>query len=122
RALSAVGLGSRAAVMAATLSHGERRQLEIAMSLATGPKLLLLYEPLAGMGAEGTLNMVKLIGELTKNHAILLVGHDMDAVVRLAQVLTVMVNGKILASGAPEAIRANREVQRAYLGGSDESL
>jgi len=122
RALSAVGLGSRAAVMAATLSHGEQRQLEIAMSLATGPKLLLLDEPLAGMGAEETLNMVKLIGELTKNHAILLVEHDMDAVFRLAQVLTVMVNGKILASGAPEAIRANREVQRAYLGGSDESL
>ena len=122
QALSAVGLGNRAAVMAATLSHGEQRQLEIAMSLATDPKLLLLDEPLAGMGAEETLNMVKLIGELTKNHAILLVEHDMDAVFRLAQVLTVMVNGKILATGAPETIRANREVQRAYLGGTDESL
>jgi len=122
RALAAVGLGNRATVMAATLSHGEQRQLEIAMSLATDPKLLLLDEPLAGMGAEETLNMVKLIGELTKNHAILLVEHDMDAVFRLAQVLTVMVNGKILASGAPETIRANREVQRAYLGGTDEAL
>ena len=122
RALAAVGLGNRAAVMAATLSHGEQRQLEIAMSLATDPKLLLLDEPLAGMGAEETLSMVKLIGELTKNHAILLVEHDMDAVFRLAQVLTVMVNGKILATGAPETIRANREVQRAYLGGTDESL
>jgi branched-chain amino acid transport system ATP-binding protein len=122
QALSAVGLGNRAAVMAATLSHGEQRQLEIAMSLATDPKLLLLDEPLAGMGAEETLNMVELIGELTANHAILLVEHDMDAVFRLAQVLTVMVNGKVLASGAPEAIRANREVQRAYLGGADESL
>jgi len=122
RALAAVGLADRAAVMAATLSHGEQRQLEIAMSLATDPKLLLLDEPLAGMGAEETLNMVKLIGELTKNHAILLVEHDMDAVFRLAQVLTVMVNGKILATGAPETIRANREVQRAYLGGADESL
>ena len=122
RALAAVGLADRAAVMAATLSHGEQRQLEIAMSLATDPKLLLLDEPLAGMGAEETLNMVKLIGELTKNHAILLVEHDMDAVFRLAQVLTVIVNGKILATGAPETIRANREVQRAYLGGADESL
>jgi len=122
RALAAVGLADRAAVMAATLSHGEQRQLEVAMSLATDPKLLLLDEPLAGMGAEETLNMVKLIGELTKNHAILLVEHDMDAVFRLAQVLTVMVNGKILATGAPETIRANREVQRAYLGGADESL
>jgi len=122
RALAAVGLGNRANVMAATLSHGEQRQLEIAMSLATDPKLLLLDEPLAGMGAEETLSMVKLIGELTKNHAILLVEHDMDAVFRLAQVLTVMVSGKILATGAPETIRANREVQRAYLGGTDEAL
>jgi len=122
QALSAVGLGNRAAVIAATLSHGEQRQLEIAMSLATDPKLLLLDEPLAGMGSEESLNMVELIGELTANHAILLVEHDMDAVFRLAQVLTVMVNGKILASGAPEAIRANREVQSAYLGGTDEFL
>ena len=122
QALSAVGLGNRGAVIAATLSHGEQRQLEIAMSLATDPKLLLLDEPLAGMGAEETLNMVELIGELKATHAILLVEHDMDAVFRLAQVLTVMVNGKILASGAPETIRANREVQRAYLGGADEPL
>ena len=122
QALSAVGLGNRAAVIAATLSHGEQRQLEIAMSLATDPKLLLLDEPLAGMGPEESANMVELIGKLTANHAILLVEHDIDAVFRLAQVLTVMVNGKVLASGAPEAIRANREVQRAYLGGADESL
>ena len=122
QALSAVGLGNRAAVIAATLSHGEQRQLEIAMSLATDPQLLLLDEPLAGMGPEESANMVELIGKLTANHAILLVEHDIDAVFRLAQVLTVMVNGKVLASGAPETIRANREVQGAYLGGTDESL
>ena len=121
QALAAVGLGNRASVIAATLSHGEQRQLEIAMSLATDPQLLLLDEPLAGMGPEESLNMVELIGKLTASHAILLVEHDIDAVFRLAQVLTVMVNGKVLASGAPEAIRANREVQRAYLGGADES-
>lgn len=121
RALSAVGLANRATVIAATLSHGEQRQLEIAMSLATDPKLLLLDEPLAGMGTEESLNMVELIDDLTANHAILLVEHDMDAVFRLAQVLTVMVNGKVLASGAPDAIRTNREVQSAYLGGADES-
>lgn len=122
QALAAVGLRNRASVIAATLSHGEQRQLEIAMSLATDPQLLLLDEPLAGMGPEESANMVELIGKLTASHAILLVEHDIDAVFRLAQVLTVMVNGKVLASGAPEAIRANREVQRAYLGGTDESL
>lgn len=119
RALSAVGLANRADVVAATLSHGEQRQLEIAMSLATDPQLLLLDEPLAGMGTEESSNMVDLISGLAANHAILLVEHDMDAVFRLAQVLTVMVSGKILASGAPEAIRANREVQSVYLGSTD---
>jgi len=117
-----VGLARRADAAAATLSHGEQRQLEIAMSLATGPRLLLLDEPLAGMGTEESLNMIALIGRLAENHAILLVEHDMDAVFRLAKVLTVMVNGKVLASGAPEAIRANHEVQSAYLGSVDASL
>jgi branched-chain amino acid transport system ATP-binding protein len=119
QALSAVGLANRAATIAAALSHGEQRQLEIAMSLATDPQLLLLDEPLAGMGTEESLNMIELIGELARSHAILLVEHDMDAVFRLARVLTVMVNGKILASGTPEAIRANREVQSAYLGSTE---
>jgi branched-chain amino acid transport system ATP-binding protein len=120
RALSAVGLLSRAAAVAATLSHGEQRQLEIAMSLATDPQLLLLDEPLAGLGSEESLSMVALINRLATSHAILLVEHDMDAVFRLARVLTVMVDGKVLASGEPVAIRANRQVQSAYLGGADD--
>jgi branched-chain amino acid transport system ATP-binding protein len=122
RALAVVGLADRARAVAATLSHGEQRQLEIAISLATDPQLLLLDEPLAGMGTEESLNMVQLIGGLADTHAVLLVEHDMDAVFRLARVLTVMVNGRILASGTPEAIRANREVQSAYLGGATDSL
>jgi branched-chain amino acid transport system ATP-binding protein len=119
-ALAAVGLAHRADAVAATLSHGEQRQLEIAMSLATDPQLLLLDEPLAGLGTEESLNMVALIDRLATSHAILLVEHDMDAVFRLARVLTVMVDGSILASGAPETIRANRQVQSAYLGNADE--
>jgi branched-chain amino acid transport system ATP-binding protein len=120
QALAAVGLANRAATEAATLSHGEQRQLEIAMSLATNPQLLLLDEPLAGLGTEESANMVALIERLGAAHAILLVEHDMDAVFRLARVLTVMVNGTVLASGAPAAVRANREVQNAYLASVDE--
>jgi branched-chain amino acid transport system ATP-binding protein len=122
RALFVVGLAKKADVIAASLSHGEQRQLEIAISLATDPQLLLLDEPLAGMGTEESLRMVELIGALAASHAILLVEHDMDAVFRLARVLTVMVNGKILASGTPEAIRANRAVQSAYLGSVPEPV
>ena len=122
QALAAVGLTDRSDALATTLSHGEQRQLEIAMSLATDPQVLLLDEPLAGMGPEESLNMVALISELNAKHAILLVEHDMDAVFRLAQVLTVMVNGRILASGTPEEIRANSEVQSAYLGSAEETL
>jgi branched-chain amino acid transport system ATP-binding protein len=121
RTLAVVGLADRANAVAAALSHGEQRQLEIAISLATDPQLLLLDEPLAGMGTEESLKMVELISALATTHAILLVEHDMDAVFRLARVLTVMVNGRILASGTPEAIRANREVQNAYLGGAADS-
>ena len=101
---------------AGTLSHGQRRQLEIAMCLATGPEVLLLDEPLAGMGAEETERMLALLAELKQDHAIALVEHDMDAVFRIADVITVMVNGAVLASGAPQAVRANPEVQAAYLG------
>ena len=117
RVLAAAGLQERSAVPAAALSHGEQRQLEIAMTLATDPEVLLLDEPLAGMGAEESVRMVELLRTLRASHAILLVEHDMDAVFSLADRLTVMVNGTVLAGGSPEEIRANRAVQEAYLGG-----
>lgn len=118
-ALAAAQLVERADEIASTLSHGEQRQLEIAMCLATEPELLLLDEPLAGMGAEESRRMIAVIARLAATHAVLLVEHDMDAVFQLANVLTVMVNGKVLATGAPDEIRANRDVQNAYLGAAD---
>jgi branched-chain amino acid transport system ATP-binding protein len=102
---------------AGLLSHGQKRQLEIAMCLATDPQVLLLDEPLAGMGAEETDRMLELLAELRTGHAILLVEHDMDAVFRIADRITVMVNGAVIASGTPQAVRANPDVQAAYLGG-----
>jgi len=120
RALALAGLRGRAGVVAAELSHGERRQLEVAMTLATQPKVLLLDEPLAGMGAEESARMVELLRTLVAGHAMLLVEHDMDAVFALADTLTVMVNGNVLASGTPDEIRANDEVQKAYLGDADD--
>ena len=116
RALSEVGLEHRAQEPAATLSHGEQRGLEIAMTLATRPRILLLDEPLAGMGSEDSARMVELLKKLRRAHAIMLVEHDMDAVFALADRLTVMVNGCVLESGAPEQIRASAAVQEAYLG------
>ena len=116
RALATVGLSERWHVPARTLAHGEQRALEIAMSLATSPSVLLLDEPLAGMGADESARIVTLLKQLSADHAILLVEHDMDAVFALADRLTVMVNGAVLASGDPAAIRANADVQRAYLG------
>jgi branched-chain amino acid transport system ATP-binding protein len=101
---------------AGLLSHGQKRQLEIAMCLATRPKVLLLDEPLAGMGAEETERMLKLLGELKTGHAILLVEHDMNAVFRIADMITVMVNGSKIASGNPDFIRNSPEVRTAYLG------
>ncbi len=120
QALVAVDLEDRAGDLALALSHGEQRQLEIAMCLATEPRLLLLDEPLAGMGTEESLRMVQLINKLSSTHAILLVEHDMDAVFQLAQVLTVMVDGRLLASGSPGQMRANRDVQVAYLGETED--
>jgi len=119
RALAAVGLEQRAMAIAGTLSHGEQRQLDIAMSLATRPQVLLLDEPLSGMGADESASMVGLLRGLAKDHAVLLVEHDMDAVFALAEVLTVMVNGCVLASGTRDQIRASDEVQRAYLGSAE---
>lgn len=117
-ALEAAGLAADAGRIAGTLSHGGKRQLEIAMCLATRPRVLLLDEPLAGMGAEETGRMLELLAGLKRSHAVLLVEHDMDAVFRIADRITVMVNGEVIASDVPEAIRTNRDVQVAYLGDS----
>lgn len=116
RALELSGLKNRKHSIAGTISHGEQRQLEIAMTLATGPQVLLLDEPLAGMGALEAERMVALLQSLKKDHAILLVEHDMDAVFVLADQLTVMVNGQVIATGTPAQIRADAGVQAAYLG------
>ena len=118
-ALEATGLSHRAGRVAATLSHGEQRQLEIAMCLATQPRELLLDEPLAGMGAHESHRMVELIQKLSVDHAIMLIEHDMDAVFALAHRLTVMVNGEVLESGTPESVRSSPAVQQAYLGGEE---
>jgi branched-chain amino acid transport system ATP-binding protein len=119
RALEQAGLSGQAQRTAGTLSHGQKRQLEIAMCLATAPHVLLLDEPLAGMGPEETERMLLLLSTLKPAHAILLVEHDMDAVFRIADHITVMVNGGVIASGDPDAIRGNPDVQAAYLGESE---
>jgi branched-chain amino acid transport system ATP-binding protein len=118
-ALERVGLDARADMPAAKLSHGEHRQLEIAMALATGPRMLLLDEPMAGLGPEESRRMLALLRELKDMLTILLVEHDMDAVFALADRITVLLEGRAIATGAPEAIRANAAVQRAYLGDQD---
>jgi branched-chain amino acid transport system ATP-binding protein len=117
QAIARAGLDGLVDRPAGLLSHGQKRQLEIAMCLATGPKVLLLDEPLAGMGAEETDRMLALLAELRAGHATLLVEHDMDAVFRIADWITVMVNGAVIASAAPQAIRNDAAVQAAYLGG-----
>ncbi|MEP6723290.1 MAG: ABC transporter ATP-binding protein [Variovorax sp.] len=118
-ALSAAGLAADAQRIAGTLSHGAKRQLEVAMCLATRPRVLLLDEPLAGMGAEETERMLALLTRLKTSHAILLVEHDMDAVFRIADRITVMVNGTVIATGDPATIRNNADVRTAYLGEED---
>ena len=106
----------RVDVPAASLSHGEQRALEVGLALATRPKLLLLDEPMAGMGPEESKRMIDLVRRVRETVTLLLVEHDMDAVFRLADRISVMVNGRLIATGAPEAIRRNEEVRRAYLG------
>jgi branched-chain amino acid transport system ATP-binding protein len=115
-ALDRVGLATRADMLASTLSHGEHRQLEIAMAFAAEPRMLLLDEPLAGMGVEESGRMVRTLRELKRQLTILLVEHDMEAVFALADRISVLVNGRVIASGPPEAIRANAEVRSSYLG------
>jgi branched-chain amino acid transport system ATP-binding protein len=115
-AIERVGLSDVTRRIVGTLSHGERRQLEIAVCLAGTPQVLLLDEPLAGMGADESARMLELLHKLKAGHAILLVEHDMDAVFRVADRITVMVNGRVIASDKPHAVRSNDEVQRAYLG------
>ena len=114
--LDRVGLGAQTAMLAGHLSHGQKRQLEIAMALAAKPKLLLLDEPMAGMGIEETRALVDLLNDLRSSVTMLLVEHDMDAVFSLADTLSVLVYGKVIATGTPTEIQANSDVQQAYLG------
>lgn len=120
RAIELAGLTARVGAIAGTTSHGEQRQLEIAMTLATEPTVLLLDEPLAGMGHAEAERMVELLLKIKKDHAMMLVEHDMDAVFTLADRLTVMVNGQVIASGTPAEVRADAGVQAAYLGEEHE--
>ncbi|MFL6815529.1 MAG: ABC transporter ATP-binding protein [Bradyrhizobium sp.] len=115
-ALDRVGLGPRADVLVSRLSHGEQRELELAVALATRPQLLLLDEPMAGLGVTESARMVKLLQELRREVSIVLVEHDMDAVFALADRISVLVYGRVIASGTPAEIRHNEEVKRAYLG------
>jgi branched-chain amino acid transport system ATP-binding protein len=116
QALARVGLGGRADERASALSHGEHRLLELAMALAGNPRLLLLDEPMAGLGPEESARMVEMLAGLKRNYTILLVEHDMEAVFALADRVTVLVYGRVIASGSPDAIRKNEQVREAYLG------
>jgi branched-chain amino acid transport system ATP-binding protein len=116
RILAEVGLAERSHIPAANLAHGEQRQLEVAMVLATRPRLLLLDEPMAGMGTDESQRMIALLAGLKRKRTIVLVEHDMDAVFRLADRISVLVYGRIIATDSPEKIRMNEEVRKAYLG------
>ena len=111
-----VGLAPKIDFLASSLAHGEQRALEVGLALATRPQLVLLDEPMAGMGPEESKRMIELIGRIRSQVTVLLVEHDMDAVFRLADRISVMVNGRLIATGAPAAIKANPEVRKAYLG------
>ena len=117
--LAVVDLAERADIPAAELSHGERRQLEMAMALALQPRLLLLDEPTAGMGPEGSRSLTRFLDALRQEVPILLVEHDMDAVFSLADRITVLVYGRVIASGSVDEIRSNADVREAYLGEED---
>ena len=118
-ALERVGMLDRASSRVSRLSHGEHRQIELAMALATSPRLLLLDEPMAGLGPNESARMLTLLRELKRQYTIVLIEHDMDAVFALADAVSVLVYGRVIATGAPEAIRANAQVRKAYLGESD---
>ena len=111
-----IGLAERLEITAGNLAHGEQRALEVGLALATRPRLVLLDEPMAGMGPEESVRMIALIERIRSGVTVLLVEHDMDAVFRLADRITVLVNGRVIATGRPEAIRADPQVRRAYLG------
>ena len=119
-ALVRAGLADRADRPAAALSHGEHRQLELAMALASRPRMLLLDEPMAGLGPEESVRMVEMLRELKQQYTILLVEHDMEAVFALADRITVLVYGRVIASGDPDGIRNNAQVREAYLGEADK--
>ena len=118
-ALETVGLSERAEAIAGNLSHGEKKQLEVGMALSCKPKLLLLDEPMAGMGPGGSIELSKLIHKLKKEMTILLVEHDMEAIFSLADRITVLVYGEVVATGSVEEIRSNPAVRQAYLGEED---
>ena len=117
RILNEVGLSERQDVTAGNLAHGEQRQLEMAMVLATRPRLMLLDEPMAGMGVDESQRMIGLLSGLKRRQTIILVEHDMDAVFRLADRISVLVYGRIIATDTPDKIKMNEEVRKAYLGG-----
>ena len=117
--LSRVGIEQRADVLVADLAHGERRLLELALAMSSEPALLLLDEPMAGAGSEESQHMIEIIGQLRDSAGILLIEHDMDAVFRLADRVTVLVEGAIIASGTPAEISSNKDVRAAYLGNED---
>ncbi len=120
KGLEMCGLAKRRDTLAQAMSYGEQRQLEIGMMLATEPELLLLDEPLAGMGAEESLRVIELVRRLAKEHTLILIEHDMDAVFAVADRLAVMVNGRLLETGTVAEVRASKAVQEAYLGSDEE--